>query len=407
LYGQADDKIARREIGNGNPMIGKRLEDITGDDVASLIAGGVAEGRTIEYKRELPGGSDGDKKEFLADASSFANTSGGDLVFGMDESQGLPTQLIGLQSGDLDLEIRRLDSILSSGLDPRIRYTSRIVSSRENQKALVIRVEHSWSGPHRVVFKGHDKFYGRNSAGKYPLDVNELRAAFTLSETVTERIRAFRTDRIIALSNNQTPVPFVTTPRIVLHCIPIESFAGPASYDVIPFYDKPLGLKPMGATSWDRRLNLDGIVTFGGSAPSYSYTQVYRNGTIEAVEGRILSSVYAGESIIPSRSYEQHLRRYLSYCFGLLLELGASSPVVVALTFVQVRGLKLATNRNGYDEYGQPIATDTLILPETVVADLSIPADKVLRPFFDLVWNASGFPRSLNFDADGNWIGPN
>jgi hypothetical protein len=354
----------------------------------------------------LPGGSDGDKKEFLADASSFANTSGGDLVFGMDESQGLPTQLIGLQSGDLDLEIRRLDSILSSGLDPRIRYTSRIVSGRENQKALVIRVEHSSSGPHRVVFKGHDKFYGRNSAGKYPLDVNELRAAFTLSETVTQRIRAFRTDRIIALSNNQAPVLLVTTPRIVLHCIPIESFAGPASYDVMPFYDKPLGLKPMGATSWDRRLNLDGVVTFGGSAPSYSYTQVYRNGTIEAVEGRILSSVYAGESIIPSRSYEQHLRRYLSYCFRLLLELGASSPVAVALTFVQVRGLKLATNRNGYDEYGEPIATDTLILPETVVADLLIPADKVLRPLFDLVWNASGFPRSLNFDADGNWIGP-
>jgi hypothetical protein len=283
-------------------MIGKRLEGITGDDLAALITGGVAEGRTIEYKRELPGGSDGDKKEFLADTSSFANTGGGDLVFGMDESQGLRTQIVGVQSGDLGLEIGRLDSILAAGLNPRIRYAPKVVACAGNQKALVIRVEHSWSGPHRVVFKGHDKFYGRNSAGKYPLDVNELRAAFTLSETVTERIRAFRTDRIIALSNNQSPVSFVTTPRIFLHCIPIESFAGPASYDVIPFYDNPLGLKPMAATAWDRRLNLDGIVTFGGSAPSYSYAQVYRNGTIEAVQGRILASVYTGVSIIPSRS---------------------------------------------------------------------------------------------------------
>lgn len=139
-------------------MIEKCLEDITGDDLASLISGGVAEGRTIEYKRQLPGNSDADKKEFLADASSFANTSGGDLIFGMDESHGLPTQVVGLQSGDLDLEIRRLDSILSSGLDPRIRYRSMLVACAGDQRVLFVRVEHSWFGPHRVIFKGHDKF---------------------------------------------------------------------------------------------------------------------------------------------------------------------------------------------------------------------------------------------------------
>src|ERR1700722_8600125 len=102
-------------------MIEKRLQDITEDDLTSLISGGVTEGRTIEYKRQLPGNSDGDKKEFLADVSSFANTGGGDLIFGMTENQGVAAQILGLQSGDLDLEIRRLDSIISSGLDPRIR----------------------------------------------------------------------------------------------------------------------------------------------------------------------------------------------------------------------------------------------------------------------------------------------
>jgi hypothetical protein len=70
---------------------------------------------------------DGDKKEFLADVSSFANAGGGDLVFGMEEAGGLPTNLIGLASGDLDFEIRRLDSILAAGLIPGIRYGMRIV----------------------------------------------------------------------------------------------------------------------------------------------------------------------------------------------------------------------------------------------------------------------------------------
>jgi predicted HTH transcriptional regulator len=201
-------------------MIARRLNEITELDIVALINNGVAEGRTIEYKRELPGNGDAEKKEFLADVSSFANTAGGDLVFGMDENQGLPTRVVGLQAGDLDLEIRRLESMLAAGLSPRIRYEMRVVTTAGVQRMLIVRIERSWEGPHRVVFQGHDKFYGRNSAGKYPLDVNELRGAFTLSSTVTDRIRAFRTDRIIALGNNQTPVPFTDTPKVVLHCYP-------------------------------------------------------------------------------------------------------------------------------------------------------------------------------------------
>src|ERR1039458_8242927 len=103
-------------------MIDKPLNDIAEADLAALISNGVAEGRTIEYKRILPGNSDADKKEFLADTSSFANTGGGDLVYGMDEVGGLPTHIVGIQATDLDAEIRRLDSILAAGLAPRIRY---------------------------------------------------------------------------------------------------------------------------------------------------------------------------------------------------------------------------------------------------------------------------------------------
>ena len=183
-------------------MIPKVLNEVAEADLIALISNGVCEGRTIDYKRDMPGNSDGDKKEFLADVSSFANAGGGDLVFGMEEAGGLPTNLVGLASRDLDFEIRRLDSILAAGLTPRIRYGTKIVAPTNGSRSMVLRVERSWVGPHRVVFQGHDKFYGRNSAGKYPLDLNELRAAFTLSSSAIERIRAFRSDRIIALNNN-------------------------------------------------------------------------------------------------------------------------------------------------------------------------------------------------------------
>jgi hypothetical protein len=384
-------------------MIPKRLDGITEDDLLSLITNGVAEGRTIDYKRDLPGASDGDKKEFLADVSSFANTAGGDLIFGVEESQGLPTQITGYQSADMDLEVRRLTSILESGLEPRTRFEVRVITCRSGPKVLVIRVERSWSGPHRVVFKGHDKFYGRNAAGKYPLDVNELRASFALSATVTERIRAFRTDRIIALSNNQTPVPFTQDPKIVLHCLPVESFGGQPQYDVLPFYKDSLKLQPMGTTNWGRRLNLEGIITFSGNKPSHSYTQLYRNGVIEAVHGDLLAYEHEGKHVIPSIAYEKHVVEYLPFCFRLLQEIGANVPIVVALTLTNTRGLHMGVDGLGF-QVGYPIDADTLILPEAVVEEFSMPAGKILKPIFDLVWNACGYPCSKNFDHEGNWV---
>ncbi len=387
-------------------MISKRLDDITEDDLLALITNGVSEGRTIDYKRELPGNNDGDKKEFLADASSFANTGGGDLVFGMDEDQGLPTQITGFQSTDVDLEIRRLESILASGLEPRIRYAMRMIPTSGGQKTLIARIDRSWSGPHRVVFKGHDRFYARNAAGKYPLDVNELRAAFTFSNTVNERIRAFRTDRIIELSNNQTPVPFVDDPKIVIHVIPIESFAGETQHDLLPFYRNPLKFYPMNSTNWNRRLNLEGLLIFSAPEPSHSYVQLYRNGIIEVVQGDLLAHEHAGRMTIPSIAYERCVREFLSFCFQALRDLGAGAPVVVALTLTRTRGLHMGVDSRPFGiDRGYPIGSPTLILPETVVQDFSAPVNEVLKPMFDLVWNACGYPSSRNFDAQGNWTG--
>jgi hypothetical protein len=384
-------------------MIQKPLETIAEDDLLALITNKVSEGRTIDYKRELPGNSDGDKKEFLADVSSFANTSGGDLVLGMDEDHGLPTELTGFQSTNTDVEIQRLDNILASGLSPRIRYAARLIPCNAGLKVLVVRIERSWTGPHRVIFGGHDKFYGRNSTGKYPLDVNELRLAFTLSNTVTERIRAFRTDRIISLSNNETPIPFVDDPKIVLHCIPIESFAGQLQYDILPFNQDPRRLRPMASAGWDRRLNLDGIVVFGGGNPAHTYTQLYRTGIIEAVQGGVLAAAHQGRRIIASVAYEQYIFQYLPHCFQVLQQIGASVPVVVALSLLGTRGLEMSVDRFGF-EVSYPIDLDRLILPETVVYDFSMPVGQILKPMFDLVWNACGQPASKNFDAEGNWV---
>ena len=47
-----------------------------------------------------------------------------------------------------------------------------------------------------VKYQGHHTFYSRNSSGKYPLDVSKLRNLFGLQESVIQRIKNFRVERL-------------------------------------------------------------------------------------------------------------------------------------------------------------------------------------------------------------------
>lgn len=386
-------------------MIPKTLNEIVEADLAAVITNAVVESKTIDYKRILPGNSDADKKEFLADASSFANTAGGDLIFGMEEAAGLPIQICGVQTADLDAEILRLDALLASGLSPRIRYSTKVVTTASGQRVVVLRVDRSWAGPHRVVLQGHDKFYGRNSAGKYPLDVNELRAAFTLSSTANDRIRAFRTDRIIALSNNETPLPFDDSSKIVVHCIPLEAFVADTKYDFHPLLNNMLLMPPMGTNRWNIRHNLEGILAFGIREVCTAYTQLYRNGIIEAVLGNLLRHQYQDRHVIPSVAYERYILEYLPRCFRLLQEIGAAPPIVVALTLIGTKGLYMGIDTMD-GERGYSIDAENVVLPEMTVDSFDVQPGQILKPVFDIVWNACGFLESHNFDAEGNWHPP-
>ena len=97
-------------------LFSKPLAEIDESDLQALLDNQVAEGKAVEYKSVSPGNADGDKKEFLADVSSFANAAGGDLVYGIREEAGLPVELCGLQIDDVDAEILRLENCIQTSI---------------------------------------------------------------------------------------------------------------------------------------------------------------------------------------------------------------------------------------------------------------------------------------------------
>ena len=387
-------------------MIAKSVDQITEEDLQALKDNSVSEGKTIEYKQSLPSKSDSGKKEFLADVSSFANASGGDLIYGVSESKGIITAIDGLEVDDIDQEISRLENIIRTGIEPRTpSYRIQPVELKNSKYVLIIRVRQSWIGPHRVIFNKDYQFYSRNSNGKYPLDVGELRVAFNLSETITERIRKFREDRLAKIIANETPVPFYDSAKIVLHLIPIISFNPAQSYDIREIASHPTRIPPIYSGGGNSRYNLDGFLTHcdDQERKSYSYVQLFRNGIIEAVEGLLLEP-HKGQLIIPSIAYEQELIKSFADYLSLLKTLDVEPPIFIFLTLLGVKGYSMSVDRFKFPtRRSHTIDRDILLLPEVIMQSYDDRAEDALRPCFDSIWNACGFPRSWNYNDEGEW----
>ncbi|MBW4598014.1 MAG: ATP-binding protein [Brasilonema angustatum HA4187-MV1] len=393
-------------------MINKQFDLIGKSDIESLISNGVPETRTLEYKEKLSGNSDEDKKEFLADISSFANASGGDIVYGIQEQRssdnkttGIPEAANGVGAINSDTEIRRLENMIRDCIAPRIvGLQTKAIDGFADGSVIVIRVPQSWNSPHMVTFKNHSRFYSRNSAGKYPLDVTEIRSAFIVSESLTERIRQFRTERIAKIIADETPVQLEHNSKIVLHLLPIGCFTSGTSIDVNLTANNPSNLQPISSYGYNQRYNFDGIVKYFSIHPpiSSSYTQLFRNGVIEAVDARILTPINE-KKCIPSVDYEKKLINSLQQYLQLQKNLEVNPPIFIMLSLLGVKGYTMAVNTLfPYEE--NSIDRDILIIPEIVVEDYAAESSEILRPAFDAVWQACGWDSSINYN-NGNWVG--
>ena len=115
----------------------------------------VSESKIIEYKEILPENSNSKRKEFLADVSSFANATGGYLIYGIKEESGIPVEVCGLAGINPDAEILRLESMIRDGLKPRItsNISIRKISLKTSNTVIIIHIPRSWVSPHMIKFK--------------------------------------------------------------------------------------------------------------------------------------------------------------------------------------------------------------------------------------------------------------
>jgi len=393
-------------------MFNKPFEEIDKSDIEALIRDEVPEGKELEYKRELPGQTEKEKMEFLSDVCSVANASGGHIIYGMSDKKdakgkntGIP-EYAGLGKINADEQKLRLEHIILNGIDPRIPgIQMRLIEGFDNGPVMLIKTPQSWASPHMV--KRNSRFYSRTSSGKYPLDVHEIRAAFALSEALPEQIRRFRADRLAKIVAGETPIQLNDGAKIILHIIPVCAFDQRKVYDLSTIERNPTELPPIWASGWSHRYNFDGLLTYDqprSEPTAYSYVQLFRNGIIEALDISIIQA--GGESKSLSRGYEEDLLRAVKTYLGVQKKLGVETPVYVMLSLLGVCGYTIGGCSSVYSRRGQhPIDRDTLIIQEVIVEAFDCELADIMRPAFYTVWNASGWPRSMNYDERDKWVG--
>jgi len=271
---------------------------------------------------------------------------------------------------------------------------------------LVLRTPKSWAAPHMVIFKGQSRFYSRNSSGKYPLDVREIRAAFAVRESLAERMRSFRQQRLAQIVAGETPVPLTLTPKLVIHVVPLPAMDSFRDRDMSTLASQNIRLvAPIGMQASSHRHNLDGYVThtpFDNAGRAWSYVQVFRSGAIEAVEGNVLKVMQADfiASALLEHSIIKSVGRFLEF-FGLVGE----DSVVLMVTLLDVKGRRMALPSNrAWFEPLPPIDRSDLILPDLLIENLRGAVDAIVKPVLDAIWQASGLEGSPNYDEKG-WRG--
>lgn len=242
------------------------------------------------------------------------------------------------------------------------------------------------SGPHRVIVAKSGKFYGRKSNGKYEMDTQELREAFTATEALPARLRALHLEAVDAAVRDELPAGLGEGPKAIVSVIPMNYFRERLDLDITrenalaPF--KPGGIMEAVEMIEGVLLHTDG----GGRDRMNSYAVTHRRGRTDMVWeiGFVMDPLRDEPTgVVPYTRFKKGLIDGALSGAGWLQRYAIEGPWIVLTT---VTGIKDYTLLIDNEHYSEPAWRDQASLAEVVSDRLThIDLVPVLKSFWRLI----------------------
>ncbi len=390
------------------------IRDIDESVLLRLISTPVPEGDRIEYKELLNLTSDEQKKKFLAGVASFANSSGGDMVFGVEARDGQPIALKALPAFNYDRVSLQIRDLVRTGIQPPI-YTAEphAVKLNSGGEVLVLRIAKTWAGPHLVTYNGEHRFYIRHGGGKRLMDVGEIRTAFTMADNIRERVQSWRFQRVADILADTTPCDLSGEAAVVVHMVPFRAFDPSFEANLREIERRRTTVRPLYSDGWGTYHEFDGVYVANGGVRREvtSLVQFFRNGAVEGVDTGMLAA-HGDKRLIEAGLLENKLIEHLPSWLDTMSAVGVSAPVLIMLSLLNVRGYRMKPPIGFASMDARPINRDHLHTSPTVVETLRLSSKAkasnhpaaLLRSHFDTIWNACGYPSCIGYDNSGQWL---
>lgn len=145
--------------------IPKNIEDWSEKTIKDLLQIQYQENDLIEYKSVLkPGKTDEEKWGYQAIFTSFANSQGGFVIFGIKQTKDSPPT-IELCGVDVNGEPNLLISSFTQAITPQLRFETKLITI-DGKTVLVVKVKESTEKP---ISCSNSSYYLRLNGGKVPM----------------------------------------------------------------------------------------------------------------------------------------------------------------------------------------------------------------------------------------------
>ena len=333
---------------------GKRLSSLQEQDLQRLVDDQVQERDSVEYKRDMYGNSDDDKREMSKDITSMANHRGGYIVIGIEaDDEGIPINVVGIET---DNHVERIRNSCLDNIDKRIvGLDIEDISLSNSRVVIVIAIPESINAPHMVTYKGLNQFWKRHGRQKEKMTTHEIGEAFDKRLSNLNRLDRFlflRKTEILENIGEKTFMVISSSPALLL------------DEAILSVYDENLrGLilntpqlaGNMGAISCGKPYpTINGLRT-DGSTPYYhdnpplrEYIEVFTNGFIEygklfEIDGQS-GKHFAG---VADTALIVNFLRFIQGVYNQYLPL---RPLVVNFTIYNAKDMWLAASQHSSED---------------------------------------------------------